>query len=54
MARKDVGLMLDTAGELPMAMRAGLAARMDQLIDEGEGGQDFGVLARDSLPAKDS
>ncbi|MEO8480319.1 MAG: NAD(P)-dependent oxidoreductase [Gemmatimonadota bacterium] len=54
MARKDVGLMLDAAGDLPMAMLAGLAARMDQLIAEGHGGQDFGVLALDSLREKES
>lgn len=53
MARKDVGLMLDTAGDLPMAMLSGLAARMDQLISEGHGGEDFGVLARDAVTMND-
>lgn len=49
MARKDVGLMLDAAGDLPMAMLDGLAARMDQLIAQGHGAEDFGVLALDSV-----
>ena len=32
MARKDVRLMLETAGERPLAVLPGIAVRMDQLI----------------------
>jgi 3-hydroxyisobutyrate dehydrogenase-like beta-hydroxyacid dehydrogenase len=50
MARKDVRLMLETtraAPALPLAMLPGVAARMDQLIADGHGGEDLGVLARE-------
>lgn len=40
MARKDVRLMLETAGELPLAALPGIAARMDQLIAAGHGAKD--------------
>jgi 3-hydroxyisobutyrate dehydrogenase len=49
MARKDVQLMLDTAGEAPLAMLSGLAARMDELIVGGYGDADLAVLARDAV-----
>jgi 3-hydroxyisobutyrate dehydrogenase-like beta-hydroxyacid dehydrogenase len=49
MARKDVRLMQETAGERPLAVLAGLAARMDALIAEGHGGDDVAVLGRDSI-----
>lgn len=45
MARKDIRLMLETAGDLPLALLPGLAARMDALIEAGHGGEDVGVLA---------
>jgi 3-hydroxyisobutyrate dehydrogenase-like beta-hydroxyacid dehydrogenase len=48
MARKDVGLMLAAAGTEPIAMLAGLAARMDQLIAAGEGARDISVIGRAS------
>ncbi len=47
MARKDVRLMIETAGEKPLAALPGIAARMDALIEAGHGGDDFGVLAID-------
>lgn len=52
MARKDVGLMLDTAGSRPLATLPGIATRMDQLIAQGHGAEDacvlgIGALARD-------
>lgn len=47
MARKDVRLMLETAGSHPLAILPGLAERMDALIDEGHGNDDLGVLAID-------
>jgi 3-hydroxyisobutyrate dehydrogenase len=48
MARKDVRLMLEAAGDGPLAVLPGLAERMDELVAEGEGGRDLAVLARDS------
>lgn len=47
MARKDVRLMMETAGARPLAALPGIAARMDALIAAGHGGQDFGALAID-------
>lgn len=49
MARKDVRLMIETAGALPLAMLPGLAARMDELIGEGNGALDMGVMAKDAI-----
>jgi 3-hydroxyisobutyrate dehydrogenase-like beta-hydroxyacid dehydrogenase len=49
MARKDVRLMLETAGDLPLAALPAIAARMDALIAEGHGGDDLAVLGRDSV-----
>ncbi|MCY7305184.1 MAG: NAD(P)-binding domain-containing protein [Rhodoferax sp.] len=48
MARKDVGLMLQTAGPKPMAALPGIAARMDQLIAAGHGSKGTGVMAIDA------
>jgi len=45
MARKDVRLMMEAAGEEPLAALPGIAARMDQLIAEGHGDEDMGALA---------
>jgi 3-hydroxyisobutyrate dehydrogenase-like beta-hydroxyacid dehydrogenase len=44
MARKDVRLMIETAGDLPLATLPGIAARMDALIAEGRGADDAAVL----------
>ena len=44
MARKDVRLMLETAGDAPLATLPGIAARMDALIAEGRGADDAAVL----------
>ena len=49
MARKDVRLMLETAGANPLAVLPGLAARMDSLIAEGHGASDLGVLGVESV-----
>lgn len=49
MARKDVRLMLETAGDLPLGVLPGLADRMDALIEAGHGGEDFSVLAVDAV-----
>ena len=52
MARKDVQLMIDTAGPRPLAFLAGLAARMDALISQGHGASDLAVLSIDSIRPK--
>jgi len=54
MARKDVKLMIETAGPRPLAVLPGIAARMDDLIAQGHGALDLGALAIDSVPAKTS
>jgi 3-hydroxyisobutyrate dehydrogenase len=45
-ARKDVRLMLESAGAEPVPVLAALASRMDALIAGGLGGDDVIVLAR--------
>jgi 3-hydroxyisobutyrate dehydrogenase-like beta-hydroxyacid dehydrogenase len=47
MARKDVRLMIETAGPRPLGVLPGLAARMDALIAAGHGQEDLAVLALD-------
>ena len=49
MARKDVRLMLETTGELPMSVLPGIAQRMDQLIAQGHSAEDATVVARDAV-----
>lgn len=49
MARKDIRLMIETAGGLPLAVLPSLAARMDEAIAAGHGDQDFSVIAKDVL-----
>jgi 3-hydroxyisobutyrate dehydrogenase-like beta-hydroxyacid dehydrogenase len=49
MARKDVRLMLETAGDRPMAALPAIAARMDQLIAAGHGAKDASVMAIDAV-----
>jgi len=49
MARKDVRLMLETAGDRPMAVLPGIAARMDQLIAAGHGAEDASVIGIDAV-----
>lgn len=49
MARKDVALMLQTAGDRPMAALSGVAARMDQLIDQGHGQAGTAIMAKDAV-----
>lgn len=51
MARKDVRLMLETAGDRPMAVLPGIAARMDQLIAAGHGAKDASVIGIDAVRA---
>jgi 3-hydroxyisobutyrate dehydrogenase len=45
MARKDIRLMIETAGALPLATLPGIAARMDALIEAGHGAEDIGVIS---------
>jgi 3-hydroxyisobutyrate dehydrogenase len=49
MARKDVGLMMESANGTPLITLPAIAARMDALIAEGLGGSDLGVLGKDSM-----
>jgi 3-hydroxyisobutyrate dehydrogenase len=49
MARKDVRLMIETAGSRPLAALTGIAERMDALIAEGHGEDDLAVLGKDSV-----
>jgi 3-hydroxyisobutyrate dehydrogenase-like beta-hydroxyacid dehydrogenase len=44
MARKDIGLMLETVGDRPMAALPSVAARMDQLIAGGHGAKDASAM----------
>ena len=48
MARKDVRLMIETAGQLPLATLPGIAARMDELIAAGRAHDDMAVLGVDA------
>jgi 3-hydroxyisobutyrate dehydrogenase len=51
MARKDARLMLEEAQRagLPLAVLPAIAARMDAVIAEGHGGDDWTVVAKDAL-----
>lgn len=49
MARKDVRLMLETAGGRPLSTLQGIADRMDALIAEGHGADDMAILGRDAV-----
>jgi 3-hydroxyisobutyrate dehydrogenase-like beta-hydroxyacid dehydrogenase len=48
MARKDVRLMMETAGDAPLSTLPGMAARMDELIERGHGGDDLAVMGIDA------
>lgn len=49
MARKDVRLMIETAGDRPLAALPGIAARMDVLLAEGHGAEDLSVMGKDAV-----
>jgi 3-hydroxyisobutyrate dehydrogenase-like beta-hydroxyacid dehydrogenase len=49
MARKDVRLMMETAGGRPLAALPGIASRMDDLIAQGHAADDLSVLGKDAL-----
>lgn len=46
MARKDVRLMMDCAGDHALTVLPALATKMDRAIDAGHGQQDFAIFAR--------
>lgn len=50
MARKDAGVMMDTAKEAgkPLTVIPALAAQMDDLIARGDGALDYTVIAREA------
>lgn len=52
MARKDVGLMLETAAERPLAVLPLIAQRMDQLIAAGHGALDCSALGIEALQSR--
>jgi len=45
MARKDIRLMLEAAGQEPLVVLPSIARRMDQAIERGYGREDLGALA---------
>jgi 3-hydroxyisobutyrate dehydrogenase len=51
MARKDARIMMDEAAQkhVPLAVLPAIAARMDAVIAEGHGNDDWTVLAKDAL-----
>lgn len=51
MARKDARLMIDAASDagVPLAMLPAIAARMDAVIAQGLGAQDWTVIAKDAV-----
>lgn len=51
MARKDVQLMLSTAGERPLAVLPCIASRMDKLIEQGHGAMDASVIGIEAVRA---
>jgi 3-hydroxyisobutyrate dehydrogenase-like beta-hydroxyacid dehydrogenase len=52
MARKDVRLMLETAGAagIPLHVLPAIAAHMDEVIAKGHGAEDLAVIGYDRLP----
>jgi 3-hydroxyisobutyrate dehydrogenase len=51
MARKDARLMIDAASDagVPLAVLPAIAARMDAVIAEGHGEDDWTVIAKDAV-----
>jgi 3-hydroxyisobutyrate dehydrogenase-like beta-hydroxyacid dehydrogenase len=49
MARKDVRLMIEAAGDRPLAVLPGVASRIDALLARGHGSDDLAVIAIDSV-----
>jgi 3-hydroxyisobutyrate dehydrogenase-like beta-hydroxyacid dehydrogenase len=49
MARKDIRLMIEAAGDEPLAVLPAIAARMDEAISAGHGKDDMGAIALRSV-----
>jgi len=49
MARKDIRLMIDAAGDQPLTVLPHVAKRMDDAIAQGHGSEDMGVIAAEAL-----
>jgi 3-hydroxyisobutyrate dehydrogenase len=49
MARKDVRLMLEAAGDVPLEMVPAMAAWMDRWIERGHAHDDWTVIAKDAV-----
>lgn len=54
MARKDVRLMIETAGEPNLTALPGVAQAMDAAIDQGRGQADYGAFAWPGRPSRAS
>jgi 3-hydroxyisobutyrate dehydrogenase len=54
MARKDARLMIDAASDagVPLAVLPAIAARMDAVIAEGHGAEDWTVIAQDAVASR--
>ncbi len=50
MARKDMRLMLEAAGNEPLTALPAIAKRMDEAIAQGHGSDDLGAIAAASIP----
>jgi len=48
MARKDMRLMLEAAGNEPLVCLPAIAKRMDEAIASGHGQDDLGAIAAES------
>ena len=46
MARKDIRLMIEAAGQQPLTVLPAIAARMDDAIAKGHGKHDTGAIAQ--------
>ncbi len=54
MAKKDVGLMRDASAPQALAVLPAIAARLDEIIERGDGDRDIGALAMDVVPPSTS
>jgi len=52
MARKDMRLMLEAAGQQPMVVLPAIAQRMDEAITKGHGRDDLGAIAAEVVTAR--
>jgi 3-hydroxyisobutyrate dehydrogenase len=54
MARKDIRLMVEAAGDDALHLLPAIAARMDTLLSRGHARDDMGVLAIDAVAKTNS